>query len=205
MATKSVTDYLKRIDRGLEGTCLWNGGPTSPDFHGKMFKIKESHGALKSFYIGSTLRFYETGSEAQPPRILDQVFLSIIYDMAMDYTRRIRTLRTPWIPLLGSTDIHYRRAERTHDKLMTRIMDCCHSGINLKATSDAVSKAKADVQTMLESGILSMRFNPNGNYANLCRAIVARMGATDGWSFSDEFKRELGIDTHLTLASRASM
>ena len=46
----------------------------------------------------------------------------------------------------------------------------------------------------IESGVTASRFNPEGNYANLCRAIVQKFDDTPGWEFSRGFKDALQVE-----------
>lgn len=214
MATKSVADYLKQVDDEFRSTTLYGRRehPGGGKHRWAQIEIKKSDNVPKAFKTSDSVcpsghewggtRTFE-GPEVQPPKILNQVFLKVIFSISFDYKSKALSVRTPWIPLLGSTDIYYERGERKHDKLMNRICERCQTILSLEATNDEVSKAVADVKEMLESGILNMKFNPKGNYANFCRAIVDRMGGAEGWDFSYEFRSELGIDTHPALAPRA--
>ena len=48
---------------------------------------------------------------------------------------------------------------------------------------------------LLEGAVIGQRLNPNGNFANFCKAIVNKTAGLEGWGFSDEFKNRIGMDS----------
>ena len=82
---------------------------------------------------------------------------------------------------MAPVDALRQQARAIHDHSESIIMDEC--GNEMKAS--------------IERGVVGRPFNPKGNYANLCRAIVSRCSFAPGWGFSEGFQEALGVRTPL--------
>lgn len=73
-----------------------------------------------------------------------------------------------------------------------------------KSRKDCIREVADEITRLLHYGVQS-GFNPKGNFANLCRAIVNKTREDDAWVFTWEFTEALGLKPSVAVASPRSM
>ena len=80
---------------------------------------------------------------------------------------------------------------RTHAELVNQIRAEIARVDNRTLPNNSVEITIQRIVALMEYGLLRMKCNPNGNFVNLCKAIVNKTQNHKGWYFSEQFRDTL--------------